>query len=417
MPSASDAPTGWFVIENSEPLSNEFEELSANSEIARELLGKRVGDSFLLSKSPVKDRVGRIVQILSKYTRRFQVVGDQMQLKFGAQSIIQTIRLPSPDQVTAADLQPMLDSVKVRSEAASKLRELYRSNVITLHLYSQRLQHSAHGGLLDLAISEDDFIRCAPAQVEALGSALATLGTKSTIVVDLTALATLQLLGISRQVLTGGAFRFVMTPATFTELQEIRAKSRATTAHDTLYYEKGQHGIAKITAEDSEKQKAVFEEFFGYIQKHVGVVPVPQVATLTPQRRELLENILGHYGLESAQLALSPGHIWWTDDFAAAEIAKSEFGTERVWTQAILEHLGKLGLLERGVVEESYAKLVGFNYQVTHFNGSVIAAALRGLKRLRRWISHAADSSERSSRRYKETEEFHSAYWPSSFCD
>jgi predicted Zn-dependent protease/transcription elongation GreA/GreB family factor len=372
-----NAPTGWFVIEDSEPLNSEFEEISANSEIAHELLGKRVGDSFVLSKSPVKDRVGRIAQILSKYTRRFQVVGDQMQLKFGAQSIIQTIRLPSPDQVTAADLQPMLDSVKVRSETAAKLRELYRLNVITLHLYSHQLHHSAHEGLLDLAISEDDFIRCAPTQVEALGSALASLGTKSTIVVDLTALATLQLLGISRQVLTGSAFRFVMTPATFTELQEIRAKSRATTAHDTLYYEKGQHGIAKTTAEDSERQKAVFEEFFGYIEQHVSVVPVPQVATLTPQRRELLEKILGHYGLESALLALSPGHVWWTDDFAAAEVAKSEFGAERVWTQALLEYLGKLGLLERSVVEESYAKLVGFNYQVTHFTGSVMAAALR----------------------------------------
>ena len=131
----------------------------------------------------------------------------------------------------------------------------------TLHLYGRRLGHTAHEGFFDLAISEDDFIRCAPAQVEVLGSALATLGTKSTIVVDLTALATLQLLGISRQVLTSAAFRFVMTPATFTELQELRAKSRSTTAHGTLSLRKRTALSSKITAEDSEKQKAAFEEY------------------------------------------------------------------------------------------------------------------------------------------------------------
>jgi tetratricopeptide (TPR) repeat protein len=372
-----DTPVGWFVIEDTEAPDREFEEISADSEIARELLGKKLGDSFVVAKSPVKNRVGKVVQILSKYTRRFQVIGDQMQLKFGAQSVIQTIRLPSPDGVTVADLQPMLDSVKAHSEAVSKLRELYRSTVVTLHLYGRQLGHTAHEGLIDLAISEDDFIRSAPPQVEVFASTLASLGSKSTVVVDLTALATLQLLGISRQVLTSTAFQFVMTPATFTELRELKAKSRSSTAHDTMYYENGQHYLTKTTLEESEKQKAVFEEYVESIEKHVAVTPVPQVASLTPERRDLLEKILGRYGLESALLALSPGYIWWTDDFAAGEIAKSEFGVERIWTQAIVEHLSSLGLLERGLVEEVYAKLVGFNYQVTHFTGSVMAAALR----------------------------------------
>jgi len=74
---------------------------------------------------------------------------------------------------------------------------------------------------------------------------------------------------------------------------------------------------------------------------------------------------------------LAPGHIWWTDDFVAGEVAKSEFGVERVWTQPLLEHMANLGLIDRSVVDEAYAKLVGFNYQSTHFTGAVIVAALR----------------------------------------
>ena len=142
------------------------------------------------------------------------------------------------------------------------------------------------------------------------------------------------------------------------------------------FTQKGQHYLTKTTLEEAEKQKAVFEEYSDCIEKHVAVIPVPQLATLAPERRDLAENILGHYGLESALLALSPGYVWWVDDFAAGEIAKAEFGVERVWTQAIVEHLARLGLLERVLADETYAKLIGFNYQVTH-SGSVMAAALR----------------------------------------
>jgi transcriptional regulator with XRE-family HTH domain/transcription elongation GreA/GreB family factor len=373
----SDAPVGWFVIEDTENPIPEFEEIPAQSDIARELSGKKVGDSFLLAKSPIRDRVGKIVQILSKYTRRFQVVGDQMQLKFGTQSVIQSVRLPSPERLSPSDLQPMLDSVKAHSEAVSRLRELYRSTAVTLHLYGQQSGHTAFDGLIDLAFSEDEFIRCAPPQIEVFANALASLGSKSTVVVDLTALASLQLLGISRHVLTSTAFRFVMTPATFTEMQQLRAKMRFSTAHATMYFEKGQHYFAKTTEEESERQKVAFEEYAECVEKNVSVTPVPQLATLTGERRDLLEKILGRHGLESALLALSPGHVLWTDDLVAGEVAKSELGVERVWTQAVMEHLGNLGVIGRSLVGEVHAKLVGFNYQSTHFTGGVMVAALR----------------------------------------
>jgi len=372
-----DAAVGWFVIEDTDKPNSDFDEITAQSDIARELLGKKVGDSFVLAKSSIRNRVGKVVQILSKYTRRFQVIGDQMQLKFGSQSVIQSIRLPSSNRLTAADLQPMLDSVKAHSEAVSKLREIYRSTLVTLHMYGHHLGHTAHEGLIDLAISEDDFIRCAPPQIEIFANALGALGSKSTVVVDLTALATLHLLGISRQVLTSTAFRFAMTPATSTELQQLRAKSRFSTAHGTMYYEKGQHYFAEAAEDEVEKQKATFEEYMQCIEENINVIPVPQAATLTPERRELLEKILGREGLESALLALSPGYSWWTDDFAAGEVAKSELGVERVWTQVILEHSANVGLMDRSVVDEAYAKLVGFSYQSTHFTGAVMVAALR----------------------------------------
>jgi transcription elongation GreA/GreB family factor len=368
---------GWFVIENTDSPSTEFEELSAESDIAHELLGKRVGDSFVLAKSTIQHRVGKILQILSKCTRRYQAIGSQMQLRFGAQSVVQTMYVPQPEKVTPADLQPILDSVKARSDAVFKLSQLYKSTLVTVHMYAAPLGHSAFDGLINLAVSEDDFVRCARPQREVLANALTALGSKSTVVLDLTALATLRLLGITREVLTCAAFRFVVSPATFTELQQRRVESRLGGAHGIMYYEKGQHYIAEMTEEQAIRGRAEFEEYMQRIENSTKVISVPQLAALPPERRELLTEIFGQYGLESALLSLSPGSIWWTDDFGAAEFARSELGVERVWTQAVLEHMANLGLIDRGLVDEAFAKLVGFDYQCTHFTSAVMVAGLR----------------------------------------
>jgi hypothetical protein len=375
---SGDAPAGWFVIEDTDKPSHEFEELPASSDMAKELLGKKVGDSFVLSKNPIKDRVGTITQILTKYTRRFQAIGDQMELKFGDQTVIRTMRVPPPEKLSATDLQPMLDSIKAHSEAVSKLREFYKTTPVTLHMYGGQMGHSAYEGLFDLAVSEDHFVRCAPPALDLLASAMANLGTKSTVVLDLVALATLRLLGITRQVLTSGGFRFVVSAATYTELQERRARSRFATAHGTMYFQDGQHYMTQTTEEQSEKEKAAFEEWMQCVENNTTVVTVPEVAALDPERRKGLEKIFGREGVKAIFAALTHGNILWTDDFVLAEVARSELGVERVWTQGLVEHLANRGLIDRAVAEESYAKLLGFNYQTTHFTGAVIVAALRG---------------------------------------
>ncbi len=375
--SEGDAPAGWFVIEGTDKPSSEFEELSASDEIAKELLGKKVGDTFVLAKSPIKNRVGKVTQILSKYARRFQAIGDQMEMKFPDQTIIRAMRVPPAEKVTVADIQPMLDTIKARSELVTKLREIYRTTAITLNMYGAKLGNGACEALFDLATSEPDFVRCSQPTTNGLAGAMAALGTKSTVVLDLVALTTLRLLGITRQVLTSGVLRFVVTAATYTELQELRAKARFSTPHGAMYYEGGQHYMTQTTEEQSEREKAAFEEWMKCVESNTTVVSVPEVAAMDPEHRKSLEKMFGSEGLEAAVAALVPGRILWTDDLVFAEVARSELGVERVWTQAVVEHLATRGLVDRAVAEEAYAKLVGFNYQATHFRGSTIVAALR----------------------------------------
>ena len=157
----NDAPAGWFVIEDTDKPNNEFEEIAASDEIAKELLGKKVGDRFVLAKSSINTRVGKITQILSKYARRFQAIGDRMELKFPDQTIIRAMHVPPPEKFTVADIQPMLDQIKAHSEVHTQLRDIYKTTAITLSMFGEKLGHGACEGLFDLATEEADFVRCA----------------------------------------------------------------------------------------------------------------------------------------------------------------------------------------------------------------------------------------------------------------
>lgn len=127
--------------------------------------------------------------------------------------------------------------------------------------------------------------------------------------------------------------------------------------------------MTETTADQAEKEKAAFEEWMQCIDANTTVVPVPEAAALTPERREVLENVIGRDGLEAVLLALAPGHILWTDDGIFAEAAKTELGVERVWTQAVIEHVANLGLIDRAASNEAYAKLVGFNFHLRTLRG------------------------------------------------
>ncbi len=129
-----------------------------------------------------------------------------------------------------------------------------------------------------------------------------------------------------------------------------------------MTYEEGQHYFNQTTQEQSDREKASFEDWMQTVEQNTTTLPVPEFAAFDPARRQTLEQLFGRDGLESAVLALTPGNILWTDDLALADISKTELGTERVWSQAAIEGLANRGLIDRSLADECHAKLLGFGY-------------------------------------------------------
>jgi hypothetical protein len=366
-------PMSWFVIEDTPTPSAHFEEISANSPIAQGLLGKTVGETFILAKSAIKNRVGTIHKILNKYTRRFQACMSGMQILFGDASPVQSVEMGSSGTVTHEDIQPILDSVKQQAAEVSSLRQAYANLPISLHAYGARFGQDAYDALFDLA-SSDLEIRCANAKSEAFQQAVGTLQSKSTVIIDLSALATIRLLGIEKPVLRTEGISFAISQATAEKLEQIRVESRKGPS-GTMVFQGGQHYLLTRTAEEAEGLRRATEEWIDLVKANVSLLSAPRVAELDPKRRKELDEMFGRYGLEAASLAQSPGHILWTDDLVLGVIASQELGVERIWTQAFLEYLVTVGRLTRAAADAASAKLIGFNFVATHFNSRVIFSA------------------------------------------
>src|SRR5215467_5037934 len=105
----------WVVLEDTNNPNGDFEEISLDSPLAKVLIGKRVGGTVVIAPSRFQDRTAKILLILPKYVRRFQDSLAEMQVRFGAASAVESVRLGGPDDLDLEKgVQTILDSVKQR---------------------------------------------------------------------------------------------------------------------------------------------------------------------------------------------------------------------------------------------------------------------------------------------------------------
>jgi hypothetical protein len=67
--------------------------------------------------------------------------------------------------------------------------------------------------------------------------------------------------------------------------------------------------------------------------------------------------------------------VLWTDDHRLARFAAGEHGTQRVWTQAILQHCVETGKITQEEYSRTNAKLIGFEYAFTSLNPNILLSA------------------------------------------
>lgn len=367
----------WFVLEQTDKPNANFEEITADGSLAQELIGKRVGDSVLLARGQMQSRTGTIRQIMPKYVRRFQDVMGEISVRFGAKSSVESMHIGSTEEETAKAMQKVLDSVKQRQVAITQVRRVYDELPMSLHLFGDRFGKNAYIGLASLAQEKGQFVKNTFGTPEERTQATLALQTASHVVVDLTAVATVRLIGVEHLLLNSKRFRYQMSERTFNELQETLVGdlfSGATSA--TISYRDGVPSISEETPEQKADRRTKDEEFLEKVKAAVEIVPVLGMSAVDPSKRAPLEEMFGQYGAESMLLAANPDSVLWTDDLLQAEMARNEFGAKRTWTELVAQQSALALELAAGEKERVVASLIGMEYSVTPFDSAVMLTAV-----------------------------------------
>jgi tetratricopeptide (TPR) repeat protein len=365
----------WRVIEETTNPSLAFDEISSDSKLSRELLGKQVGDTFQIAPGMIERR-GTVLQIVPKYVRRYNDSQENWQLRFSEEPMVEAVHLGSTEEQVNESFGKILKTLERRAELQVQMRQAYSTHATPLHIYGSWLGKNAYVAMIALSGEKGQPVRVSLGKMEERNEAMTALRTAAALVVDLSTLAVLRLLELTH-VLTTNRLRFLITEGGLREIRETLSHPATESSPSiSIQFVEGRQVAYEETVEYKKERAKADREFLALVEKHCERIPVLELASYNSPKREVMEKSFGQYGLEAMILAAKPDHMLWTDDLVQAQLATTEFGARRVWTQMVLIFLAELGLLAPKERDRAAAKMVGMQYQTMFFDAPAILEAV-----------------------------------------
>jgi tetratricopeptide (TPR) repeat protein len=367
----------WRIIEEEFEPDPGLQEIGPDHFIAVHLKGKRVGETFLLAEGSVTSTRGTITQILSKYVYRFQECSGNWQKRFPALPDIQSLRVlrVGPGGSQEIDLTQFFASLDRIAALQQKAIAAYCSQPIPMHLLAQALSRTEFEQTIRLAVDDEVSVRCCAGSAEERAEAIAALKNASAVVLDLTAIATLSLLGALGE-LERFPVEILISELTFAELRNSLAVQTSEDGEMGFLGKEGDRYVLEPAAPETLRVRREFlQSIVDKVRSGCRITGCPELAAVPPDRREFLVKAIGEHGAQSAVLASAPRRVLWTDDFCLAMIARHEFGARRVWTQVVLQERTEAGAVTPETFFEATAKLIGWRYYFTSPSTPALARA------------------------------------------
>lgn len=376
-----DSVPRWIIVEATPDPHSQFPEpeLSPDHASCKAMMGKKVGDTFVLAKGAMQDRTGEIKEIQNKYVHRLRDCMKQWQMRFPELPVVQAVKLPEKPGKSGEpefDIDVLFQSVDRRHEDIRKIERMYKESPLPLHLFGEHFGGTAFTALQHLASRTDVPVRCCHGSEEEYDHAAKALRSCNTLVLDVSAIASLFLLD-RLDILENWPIDLVVSRNTVNELRQMIANEVQVHSGASKQLVKTETGYASVerTVEQKEAYIGELRHLVEVVEAICKVEPCEALAAMEPEKRGTLVNCFGQYGAEAVLLAAVPGGVLWTDDFAQAERARSEHGVSRVWTQFVIGARAEAGMVDPETFLDASAKLLGYGYSFTGPNPEIVRQA------------------------------------------
>ena len=352
----------WILLEESGDADESLDEYGPQHPIVRALKGKKVSDKFQLPEGRFSRKSAVVKILMSKYAWRYMDCLTNWQTRFPGQAEIEITHAVAeviPWSEMRDGFEPLFESSNGRREDVLNLAErVYASQPVPIHAVADRLGLNDLQTMFILAQRPDSPIKCCTGTAEERELALGAFERANAVVLDLSAIATLCMLG-RLNLLPTWPRQFTITQSTLAELRRLAFEDNLMRLPVGF--------SASLNGSDSNGKRAdvQLKALADSLQTVCRVCDGAVLASLDADRRQQLITFFGRHGAESIVAASMPGHVLWTDDRILANLARSEFGVRRVWTEAALQARAQAGNLDPAELSTASTKLAGWGYSFT----------------------------------------------------
>ncbi len=400
-----DTVPKWIILEDGANPSPSRSEQSPSSEIARELLGKKIGDQFYVRRG-IQDRFGIIQEIVGKIAFRVRDSFLNWEERFRDVQFIQAFQFKKHKNGDL-DVEDFLATLSRLDEPRHEVESLYRREPLSIGMFSKLMRRPLLDSIGYLANHSDLPIRCCLGSGEEYATARAELDSNKSIVIDPSGLATIFLLGIwdqPHELKLGN--RFMVSTGTIECFRELLKNPFSPMYSRILGKTVRSEQVCEVrTEDDKQRTTRAILDFIGWVERNTFAIGGIGLAEFTMEQRSALSELFDSATIESLGAAISRKAILWTDDFA---IASSGFVEgialpPRVWTAVVVEKLCASGALTSDQRSEALLNLIGFDYRFTRLDQAVFELAMKkgrwnpiegSLADILRWIAFSGVSEE-----------------------
>lgn len=368
----------WHVIDNAD-YQETITDLKSNDRLAKMLAGKKVGDEIILEEGKPSETRLKVVELKHKYVYALHETMEIFPYLFEENPAMKrfSVKTGSPEE-TKKSMQDMLDIISSRDEWILKVQKFYEDGQITIGTFANMIGKNVivvWGGLIS---NTRIGIRCCLGNMAEREAAFNLIKGANEIVIDITALLTcgsIKQLNLLKKMFSD---IYIAQSTIDTLSEEISDKGgMGSKGFTTVWKENGQFYRKEVTQEDIKKTVDFLEEIRSWVKVNCKVVPVKEAIKLPKARRKQLEKTIGKSFLDTILIAKEKKCAIYSDDLANRMIAKSDFGIDGFWTQAVAIMAREKAIITPKELEEVNIGLITRNYNHTTIESTTLLEAAR----------------------------------------
>ncbi len=367
----------WTIIEDLPDPKPSLEERSPDDPIANALFNHKRGDVVVVRTEPTK-RAVTVVEIINKFTYRIQWCMREMEIRFPGETPVFKMQMGSPN-ATEPDFKELFEQLDRRAKRIESIEQWYAANPVSVFMFGRQIGKTVFEVVNEIANTNGLPLRSCRGTFEEYDRAAKVMEHTNGLVLDASALATLYCLNAdlqkTREQLGRVSKSLSVAEATVTELRQLLDERIRSTSPASIGKSQGKVYIAEVDAASVARERERLKIFVEMVTRDFVVIPDSPGALLGLQSRERLLEIFGRSSVATLMIASQNGIALWTDDQTVGEIASSELGLSRVWTQPVFTWLASKGRIDQAVENEVAIRLVQMNYRHTGINSNVLMTA------------------------------------------